>query len=495
MLLSACSAHRVWFATTHMDLAQYRSAKIGVLPVAVNDTFGATGAPLDAIREAIIHDFGSAGIRVADPVAISESGLGGLQVRFPLTPMRLAEIARQLGFDGMIGISVPAWSMGDGRRGAFIDFLIVFADAAKPEEKRWALSESFSGDNLDEVIEHIRLDIGYRMIVLKWLTLRGQSPFAGGDVYPVDAPFVTISSSVTNLSSGMSLADKVVPLTVTAMDDRGIKSVNVAVSSSAFEWTADALRVQGDKAPIFISSKVSVPLAFGRNVIEVVATAGATSTGTRDLIIQCTTKPQLWIVAVGVEHYSHLKDVQGADTEAILLEHSQTLGRTSVRSASLRGDVTRERVLNLSGKIRSETGSDDQVLAIFSGRLAGGSSSSNVGLQMPDAMPSVPEFGALPLSLVEDVLSPSAWLLDMCSDRDDLAMVRDQLKRSLPSNAIVAVTACTEGVGSLGHAAQEWFARRGGSRKPGSLEDLLSYAETNAAGATRGTRGLSTASR
>jgi hypothetical protein len=270
-------AERGEFAGTRFDARQYEDARIGILPVAMNPDFPTRDFPAARLQAAVASAVaGSLGLH-SRPAIDDDAARAN---PFPYTPGRLAESARRLQYDGLLGVSVSSWDAGrrpppsgDGR--VRVDLLVAFSDARDPAS-HWTVTGAWApstlddiGDNVDATLPFILRDLRRALAphpLTSWFS-RPQPP----------GPILTFTGPKTLMTEGNMTDAKFVDLLVTSIDEAGIASLAVEAGESGYAWKLEGQENGNHEKPVFLSGKLRVPLAHGENHVTMKAQSAAAS--------------------------------------------------------------------------------------------------------------------------------------------------------------------------------------------------------------------------
>lgn len=461
LCLNGCVVQRSFMAGTEMNLADYSQRKVGVLPVSVNPPYDSRQLPLEGIRSAVLKRFNE--ITRVNAVAVTPDNPEGLP--FPLTPQRLSEIARRLGLDAAIGISIASWGPPYEGHRSRTSVTIAFADAADPEGRKWVMSGLWKAWSLDRIPAAMETGLDTQFINLKRLLTSGSLlPWTAAHGLPSDPILMFDSPGRSTPRVPGTVPDKAISLTVMGIDDRGLAELKVMNKSADFSWKP-APEVMEEK-PIFLNAAVSVPLAAGPNRIKISAVNTAGHRVERKIRLRSTAPRGVMLLAFGIEQYGDHQLAKGAQVAAAQVARAGSRLPTPPLLLT-NANVTERKVIDALEATRATAGLGDEMLVLIAGR-------GGVARQRPYLFTHTDEENWAPPRLyIDDVIqsagrTPLYIILDLCTDASFLETARRQLwgaiDRLASANAdrgvqiVGELSDCEQGVGVLARTLTTWLS-------------------------------------
>lgn len=507
LLLAGCTSSGVWFATTRMNMTDYRKQEIVVLPVSTLPGIEIDDATKLGLQNAVIKGLRTFRVKVDNVRVVSDADLAAKDAatRFPWTPARLAATAAALdsGADATIaaaiGISITGTTPRQGKEPATLSVMIVFADKADPNDKRWAMAGTWSDKKFSDIVSHVEDELGSYFIDLKWLARTGGRLLVR-EVYDTKQPFVTVFGPKGIFGDRATTVDNRLSLQIIGVHDDGIDTVEVRNESANFSVKLKPpAKDPHDKGPIYYSDRVNVPLQFGPNTIRVSAISSAGEVTERlPVKIDRLSPPRVRLVSVGVSDYDSLDPVFGAAEAARKVYLAGAKAGTDTASsgvASLLVDKGASRSVTnqtLNAATRS-TAIDDQLVFYFAGRLVtiqgrGVNDQAKFYFALRDASTGAPGVGSFSTAdLARFLLSQagqSVAVLDVCGN-EAAEGFNDTLRQALPRNVVFNVSPCDASVGQLGNElAGQWKSvKRNTANIAVSANDIASHVQGSQVGA------------
>jgi hypothetical protein len=490
LILGGCATTDSTVSGTRMKLKDYAAKHVGILPVVVNPSFDAKALPLDEIGSSI-----ASALKESTPLQVErvDAQVDGLP--FPLTPRRLAEVVAEMeqktgkktGLQAVIGASIIAWSPPLGSHRARLSLIISFVDLEHPE-KKWIMSGTWKAHDLDGLPQTLSANLGLQLIDLDYWLRSGLIPWFSEQGAAEDPVLTFYSPSAPTGKQERSVQDKSLQLVVSSIDDDGLKALSVrnpAVKSGATTFSWEAPKDVMDRSPIYVSSPVSVPLAFGSNDIVVSARNSKDQVIERKIALRSLSKRGLNVVGVGIEKDGY--GFKADDADDAVREIGQAAAAAELDHIVIENeDATRERVFAAIQDRRNSLGIGDGLLIVAAGR--GGTSQRSLFLQLFDPVPSssaeqkslgsFESESSIHWLRLEDLLTfasgyPALIVLDLCTNTLMTQYTRRSMQIALDTMAHTAATSnvrilgdvsdCEKGVGELSDRVAEQLAR---SHKP-----------------------------
>jgi hypothetical protein len=532
LLLPAC-ASRPWIASTRFDKFDY--AKVILLPTVVNPANTDSELPVEQIEQAVADEFASPGVGLGPRprvITASELQTGGGHVEFPYTAGQLARIGAAFdpSVDAAIGISVMSSSKGNASQGqkASVDLLVTFVDVhsvgsgtpptAVPSvtnvakatnvplapTKYWIASGSWSAHTLSELPGALRNSIGFQFIDVKWLAKARLKPWGSTQVFSTDEPLVTISSPFSDLNNNVAMKLRSIPLTATGIYEGGMTSLRITNDRSHFDYklfssvdsiwknstskdsaanepTSTDFTPKTAAAPIFLSGPVLVPLAHGSNKIVVSAVSASGKEGRHVLKLSSIAERKIHMVPIAVTRYKEFPTSNSGIRSMEIVRQAAADNNSVDLTDTLSLKPTKYEIADVLQYLALSTGVEDPAVILFSGRIARGRIPTMDGqpketlfLLMRDSSRVFPGIGSVSLEEVANITLPR-WtvVLDVCSD-DDLVVIQEQLRNSLPPGSVAHVSSCrTSGQDAILQAVAEWLSSQSDPRYPQATAKLL----------------------
>lgn len=476
---------------TRMKLKEYTGKRIGLLPVVLNPSYDAKGLPSpDKIGESIAQ-----ALRERSPLHAELVKLNADALSFPLTPKRLADIGTKQclgkenehlgkeneqpckegkGFQALIGASVIAWSPPVPPHRVRVSLIISFVDLEDPQ-KKWILSGTWKAQP-DELPTRILNGLGGQLDELdKWLSaglipLFAQQAEANDPVLTFYSPSTTPGKKQERMINAKSLQ-----LVVSSMDDEGltalsIRNPSVSNGETSYAWEVPAELMKD--APIYVSSPITVPLAFGSNTIVMSARNSRGREIERKIAFRSLSRRGLNVFAVGVEKDAYGLEADHADDAVRDMGDAAAAANLAKPTIIKNEDATSDRVFDAIQKTRDSLGAGDELLLVAVGR--GGISQRRPYLQLFGAAEPLfaeqksPGGFEIESSVhwlrLEDLLTfapgyPTLVVLDLCTNGPAVEYTRRSMQAALKTlpyrpglskvRVIGDVTDCDKGVGEL----------------------------------------------
>lgn len=461
--LAACTmVEQGMMSGTRMDLRDYRQKTVGILDVAVNPSYSAAQLPLTEIANSIATALEKDLSIKTQRVALDTSALA-----FPLTPQRMADAASNSGLQAVIGASIIAWSPPSSSHRARISLIISFVDL-EDSNKKWMMSGTWKATQLQEVPASIDTGLGMQFLDLEYWLRAGLIPWFADQGGPEDPVLTYYSPSESLATKNNSTSDKFLPLIVSSIDDGGLQNLTVTNRAGRFEWQPPEQLML--KAPVYVSSQVSVPLQFGSNTVMVNAIDIAGHRTERKIMIDSTARRGLNVLGVGIDEDDSGMEADEADDAIRKLERSASALNVPKPVILKDKNATTERVFAALQETRKNLGQGDELLIVLTGR--GGISSRDPYLELYRDQPSRTPAGLrgfeddssaqrLRLNEVLEFAAdyPALIVLDLCTDSAAVDYVRMSLNGLLKTlstpfatehmKILADISDCEDGVGVL----------------------------------------------
>jgi hypothetical protein len=466
-------------ATTKVDFTEYKNRKVGLLPVAVRSPQDKEvldfGQVADGVAESLRDDAGVPISRIAPNEVIDDD------MSFPLTYSKIRAIGSKLKLDAVVGVSVSAISVSK-RSPTKVNAIVVFADVADVK-KRWVITGTWNLLTTDQIAQFVKLELQLLLSDLHiWVRYHIKPAFA--ELGSPNDPILTFYSPNSNTPRLEQTTDlKSLDLVITAFDDDGIKRVSVTNKGTGILWSTEPSGSDPTNAPLYISTPVTIPLAFGPNDIAIIAEDGLSNKVTRRISLKSTSVRGPVVLAIGVEKYAQQQDAVGAAKAAKVISAAARARGSRTAALLTDDDATLRRAYKAFFHARSEMGPGDQLVTYFAGRASVSGGAVNIDLyDALDHNSNGFESGAGLVRLDNlDILAgfdSDVLLLDLCADpaREELvrsAIAQSDLSRN--SRVLISLSSCSDGVGKLADAAAFWLideARHVPNRKY-SVDGLL----------------------
>lgn len=449
---------------TRMDLRDYRQKQVGILDVAVNPSYAAETLPLVDIGESISTALARSTSIKAQHVALDTSALA-----FPLTPQRMADIAKDSGLQAVIGASVIAWSPPSSSHGARISLIISFVDLTDPN-KKWMMSGTWEASRLQKVPETIDMGLGLQFIDLEYWLRAGLIPWFADQGGPDEPVLTYYSPSGSTANKNNTTSEKFLRLIVSSIDDGGLQDLTVVNRTNQFDWQpSEQLMLQ---EPVYVSSPVNVPLLFGSNTIVLNARNTNGRQTERKIVVDSTAPRGLNVLGVGIDEDDSGMEADEADDAIRRLGRIASV-QTRPKPTILKDkDATTERVHDALQEARRNLGQGDELLIVLTGR--GGVSSRDPYLELyqdfssqtssPSRFRGFEDESSVQRLRLNEVLEFAAdysalIVLDLCADGaavDYMRMSLNGLLKTLntpfantDTQILASVSDCKDGVGAL----------------------------------------------
>ena len=495
LFLGGCEDNGLWFASTQMDIAQYRGKTVVLLPVTTAPGITVSEEIKQGLQADLSEGLKSVWVRVGRPTVVTEevSQRAGIDAQFPWTPNRLAAAANTLnpilkpdvqsseeGIQGALGISITSFQDATDKRGASLGILVVFADANDPKAKRWALAGQWFGKTPADIIKDLGLNSATMLQSLRYWARDHFTLWGARDYYDPDQPFLEIAGPKGWYKSDSKREENFLQVDVTAIHDEGVREVTLVNDEANFTTTVHYSRndTSGHRHdPIFVEFPALVPLVYGHNTITVVAWSRETTRTIRTLKIVRTTPPGLYSLAIGVSDYQNERDLSGAREGATAVQRSASTWNTkhSIGSEDQTDSPTEMRVQHELTELQQSAALDDPVLFYFAGRAvvvpqSGGE--SGTFLELSDAPAGAPGLASIDVKQLRFLLStrPGIAVLDVCAERSRTESLSQALKGSLPDRAVIHVSECKQGVGAVGQSVSQWLLAQNAQMVPATGE-------------------------
>jgi hypothetical protein len=482
---SGCATQRGMMAGTRMNLAKYEHSKVGILPISINPNYDSQGLPLEEIRTAVKAELEDN--TELHPRLMTSAELPGGTADFPLTPSRLrvavgsasagdlapSEAKPVVDLDAVIGISIAAWGPPTPGHRARINLVIAFVDLKDPTRK-WVMTSVFKAHSLEEIPRVLHQDLGLQLVDLRYWLKSGLVPWTSEHGSPEDPILTFYSPTLPTPKSDVPVSSKTLDLVITGIDDAGLTEVEVSNPAAHFEWHP---RWTGTASgPIYVSTPLTIPLAFGSNRITIAAQNAAGRRLERNIGLQSTARRGVVLFGVSVERYSGLANAVGAAEAARRVEKSGEDYFYDRPFTLTNEGANVERIADSMHAIRATLGFGDELLILLVGR--GGVGQQNTPyLALPaDAAVSESttnfETKASPSIQLSDVTGltmgqPSLIVMDLCTDAAFLEDSRLSLGRAIdafqqsPFAKTIRLAAqmsdCHDGVGKIADAVSAWL--------------------------------------
>lgn len=466
-LLGACALpQRGEYHGTRISISSYSKARIGLLPLALNPRTDDRDLPRAKVEETVTRALQDALSIDAIPVPADQIPKG--RGEFPLTAVRLAALSRELGYDGLVGISVSSWwvntevCQGCPAEG-HLDLMLSFADGNDPRGE-WTLTSNWRGPLGDRSVGDMHSRLSLLLMDLR-LAL-GRHPIAAflSERHQENQPQLTYVSPEAERSRprGGVTDRKFVDLQVTGIDDAGLSSMSIVNEHAKFKWELPGIENDVGERPIYLASKVRVPLLKGRNLIELQAAPAKTGRvpARRELILTTSADHEFFVAAIGTDTPASRDSAATAATRLALSSESQS----GARLRPLTNDrANRAAVAELLEEAGRKLSVGDSVLVSLSGRVVPIGAGLFVDLSGGTADLSGDE-SVLQLEELLRPLHPSERVvaLDLCTEPDSMARVHRYLRTAIPPSqmAVVRVSDCSVPLGTLADAAADVLDRQ-----------------------------------
>ncbi len=354
-------AERGEFAGTRFDAQQYEGARIGVLPVAMNPDFPTRGFPAAPLQAAVASAVAGS-LKLASQPATDDAAANANP--FPYTTTRLAESARRLHYDGLIGISVSSWdagsrppTTGDGR--ARVDLLVAFSDAKDPAA-HWTVTGAWAPSSIGELGANVGATLPFILRDLR-MALAPHPLSAWFSRPQPPGPILTFTGPTTLMTEGNQTSDKFVDLLVTSIDEAGIASLTVEAGESGYAWKLDGQENGNHERPIFLSARLRVPLAYGKNHVVMTTHSAAESqpTAQRHFNIETSAHHEVFSLVIqsgepaGANRLSGTKTARSTVTGSPLDPDAVQRSLVNVDQMAANGDTV---VVYVAGRVRQADG-------------------------------------------------------------------------------------------------------------------------------------------
>lgn len=459
LLMSACALpQRGAFSGTKVDFNAYPVSRVGLLPIVINSQYP-SDLPVSGVQEAVIQALStSLDLR---PAVLARDQAVATEAAFPLTPQRLSALAEQYDWDGLVGVSIASWSTtsrSDGRERVHVDLMISYADHRTPRGQ-WTVTGTWSAGTTSRLplkiasgLPAILMDMrrGLTAISLSALFLErsGDQP---------QLTYIAPDEESQVLAPERVTSRKYVDLHLTSIDDRGLLDMEVTNDSNEFRWALRGAKNDKGDYPIFLASRVRVPLAHAENKIVLKARSAASSRSEtrRDFSITSTGRHEFFALPIGVDDYKYLGAVRGSASGARALAAAARVHSATPFAELTDDQVTLDAIDGLLRVAADRLSVGDTVLLSFAGRAV--PLGSAVFIALPDIESSKPSGSFL---RAEDLIRSGSsremiLSLDLCAEADELPWVRRYLQAAIPQDqsALVRLAECTVPLGGLARAA------------------------------------------
>jgi len=458
------------------DTSKYGDKTIAVLPIAVNAAYPVEGLPVEPIRKELVKQIEAfAGLGKLESVEFRKPDIKPYEY-FPLTPSSIsrAELVGDNPPPARIGISVVGWTSEDQYHAASVSLVISFVDSEHPLHT-WTLAKTYSAERVKD-LPHAIASFGSAedFMDVRRFVRHGRHWWTMGDTINANAgePTLALFAKDLNQQEPIRTALDSVKISVTAIDDRGILTLNVRNDSATFNTSLlRSLESDGGHQPSFFNETVEVPLVAGRNEVVVDTFTARENPPPADTSVERPRNAHRSMQLVSIQGAQQVHALlvtnsgqfTGPDESAAMSTRLRDLvsesdsaisGLTITSKGRLRagkvvalspGAASTEQTLDAFEAVNAAVRNKDVEIVYLAGSVRWYGDrlffESFLGGRSIDTAPGVP------LDKLTMPSNPIVGVLDVCaSPNAELSALPDQLRLVLPQDWIAKVSDCKEGL-------------------------------------------------